>query len=50
LAAIFARHDDALAKSRRDVVSALKQIHAVLRPEQRQQAAQWLSSFNPDKK
>lgn len=43
LAAAFARHDDALQRARRQVVSALKQVHAVLEPEQRAKAADWLA-------
>lgn len=44
LAGVFSQHDEALARARRDVVSALKQIHAVLTPEQRVEAAEWLAS------
>jgi uncharacterized membrane protein len=44
LAAAFARHDDATARARRDIVSAFKQIHAVLDPEQRKRAAAWLAA------
>jgi len=43
LAAIFARHDDALARARREVVSAVKQVHAVLDADQRKKAADWLA-------
>lgn len=43
LAAAFTRHDDAIAKARREVVSSLKQVHAVLSPEQRKQAAELLA-------
>jgi uncharacterized membrane protein len=43
ISTIFARHDDALSKARREIVSALKQIHAVLRPEQRERAVKWAS-------
>lgn len=46
LAATFTRHDDALAHARRDVVSALKQVHAVLTPEQRAMAADWLAAHD----
>jgi len=42
LDATFAIHDSDLARSRREVVSALKQVHAVLTPEQRTRAADWL--------
>jgi Spy/CpxP family protein refolding chaperone len=42
LDAVFARHDEELARTRREVVSALKQIHAVLDPEQREAAVGWL--------
>jgi len=44
LAAAFARHDDALTRARREVVSALKQVHAVLTPEQRATAADWVAT------
>ena len=44
LASAFARHDDALARARRDVVSSFKQVHAVLDPEQRATAADWMAS------
>jgi len=44
LAAAFARHDDALSRARREVVSSLKQVHAVLDPEQRTQAADLIAS------
>ncbi len=47
LAAIFARQDDAVARARREVLSSLKQIHAVLRPEQRERAVKWLGSLGP---
>ncbi len=43
LAAIFARQDDALARTRREALSAVKQIHAVLDAEQRKKAADWLA-------
>ncbi len=42
--AIFTHHDDSLKRARRDVVSALKQVHAVLDPEQRERAVQWLGT------
>lgn len=42
LAAAFQRHDDAVARARRQVVSAVKQVHAVLEPEQRATAADLL--------
>lgn len=44
LAAIFTRHDDALSKARRQVVSAVKQVHAVLDEGQRKKAADLLAS------
>lgn len=47
IASAFARQDDALGKARREVVSALKQIHAVLRPDQRSRAADWASNAKP---
>ncbi len=47
LAAIFARHDEELVSSRRGIVSALKQIHAVLDEEQRNRAADWLGNGQP---
>jgi hypothetical protein len=43
LDAVFARHDEELARTRREVVSALKQIHAVLDPEQREAAVGWMA-------
>ena len=43
LAAAFSRHDDALGRTRRQVVSAARQIHAVLDADQRQQVADWLA-------
>lgn len=42
LDALFARQDDELGRTRREVVSALKQIHAVLDDDQRQRATEWL--------
>lgn len=39
LASTFAKHDDAVGRARREVVSAFKQVHAVLDPEQRARAA-----------
>jgi len=42
LAAVFTHHDEALTRARRDAVSALKQIHAVLDDDQRARAAEWL--------
>lgn len=47
LAAAFARHDDALGRARREVLSTLKQVHAVLRPEQRAKAADWIAAGDP---
>ena len=44
LAAIFALHDEALARARREVVSAVKQVHAVLDVDQRKKAADLLAS------
>ncbi|MDP2304663.1 MAG: periplasmic heavy metal sensor [Pseudomonadota bacterium] len=44
LASAFARHDDAIARARREVVSAMKQVHAVLDADQRKHAAEWLGS------
>lgn len=44
LAAAFARQDDALARARRQVLSSVKQIHAVLDAGQRQRAADWIAS------
>lgn len=44
IAALWTRHDDELARARREVVSAFKQIHAVLTPEQRAIAADWLGA------
>ncbi len=44
LAVVFARHDEELARARRQVVSAVKQIHAVLDDEQRERAADLVGS------
>jgi len=44
LDAIFARQDQELTRARRDAVSALRQIHAVLDPEQREAAVTWLGA------
>ncbi|MCO4748320.1 MAG: periplasmic heavy metal sensor [Proteobacteria bacterium] len=44
LAAVFARHDDQLKTARKNIVSALKQVHAVLDPDQREAAADWLGT------
>lgn len=43
LASLAARQDEAVKQARQDIASAFKQIHAVLRPEQRARAADWLS-------
>lgn len=45
LAAIFASQDEDVARFRRSAVSALKQIHAVLEPDQREEATAWLARF-----
>lgn len=47
IASVWARHDEELATTRREAVSALKQIHAVLDPEQRATAAEWLGAVEP---
>jgi len=47
LDALFQRHDEDLARARRQVVSAMKQVHAVLDDEQRERAAQALRSARP---
>jgi Spy/CpxP family protein refolding chaperone len=44
LSATFSRHDDAVARVRREAVSALTQVHAVLAPEQRWRVVEWLAS------
>ena len=44
LAAIFDRQDEELRAARRQIVSSLKQIHAVLDDEQRDQAADLLGT------
>jgi Spy/CpxP family protein refolding chaperone len=44
LDAIFARQDEEVARARREAVSALRQIHAVLDPEQRESAVAWLGA------
>lgn len=46
LASVFTRHDDALSRARREVVSALKQVHAVLDADQRAQAADWIAAHD----
>ena len=43
LAALFAHQDEEIQRFRREAVSALKQIHAVLDPDQRELATEWLS-------
>jgi hypothetical protein len=40
---VFAHQDEEVKDGRRKVVSALKQIHAVLTPEQREEASAWLA-------
>lgn len=47
VAVAFARWDEALGKARRDALSAVKQIHAVLDDEQRAEAADWLAAGGP---
>lgn len=47
ISAAFTRQDDAIAKARREILSAFKQIHAVLRPDQRTRAADWASKNPP---
>jgi hypothetical protein len=47
LAVLFDRWSDALGQAKQDVTSALKQIHAVLDPDQRNRAADWLGK-NPE--
>ena len=42
LDALFGVHDQELQRTRREIVSSLRQIHAVLTPEQRADAAAWL--------
>ncbi len=44
LAAIFEQHDSEVTRLRREIVSALKQVHAVLDEEQRERAAELMSS------
>lgn len=44
LAAAFARQDDAVGRARREVVSAMKQVHAVLDEDQRKRAADLLTA------
>jgi len=44
LAALFARQDEAITTARRELISALKQVHAVLDPEQRARATSWLAA------
>lgn len=43
LASLQARQDEGLKQARKEVTSAMKQIHAVLRPDQRERAADWLA-------
>jgi hypothetical protein len=47
LAVLFDRWTDDLKKARQDVVSSLKQIHAVLDEDQRKRATDWLGQ-NPE--
>lgn len=47
LDAAFARQDEALARARRQLVSAAKQVHAVLEPEQRATAADLVAHGRP---
>ncbi len=42
LAALWAQQDEEIARLRREAVSALKQVHAVLDSEQRETASGWL--------
>ena len=42
LAAVFGHQDEEVARLRREIVFALKQIHAVVDPEQRELATRWL--------
>lgn len=44
LEAVFARQDEEVSRARRQLVSAFKQVHAVLEPDQREAAAEWLAS------
>lgn len=44
LDAAFARQDEAISRARRQAVSALKQIHAVLDDDQRDTATDWLGA------
>lgn len=43
VSAIFASQDEDLVRFRRSALSALKQIHAVLEPDQRERAVAWLA-------
>lgn len=43
LAALFATQDEELVRFRRSAISALKQVHAVLEPDQREAATDWLA-------
>ncbi len=47
VAVAFARWDETLTRTRREALSAVKQIHAVLDDEQRAQAADWLAAGGP---
>jgi len=44
LATAFARQDDAVTRARREVVSAMKQVHAMLDADQRKRASEWLAN------
>lgn len=44
LAAVFEWHDDALAQARKDVVDAVKRVHAALDPDQRTRLADALGA------
>lgn len=43
LAALFSTQDEEIARFRREAVSALKQLHAVLEPDQREEAVRLLA-------
>ena len=47
LAVVFDQWTDALKQAKQDVVSSLKQVHAVLDEDQRKRAADWLGQ-NPE--
>jgi uncharacterized membrane protein len=44
IAVLFRQQDEAIARVRRELLSAIKQVHAVLSPAQRERLASWLGA------